>query len=193
MLFSNLSYLTEEGLSTPQLPLMQEGKEFEYVLMQPITPSRVCIHKEVFEDFQFDPKIVIVEDLVLWVCIASKYKVYQMPEPTLIYRIHDGNSVDLSKNSYLNRYKGLQRLFDHEDYKSISKLIPEEIKNHLLAECSFNMARHYEYIKNSKETKRMLWLSFKHKYNYRNKERLFMTLNHSPMGQLLLRLVGKST
>ena len=193
MLFSNLSYLTEEGLSTPQLPLMQEGKEFEYVLMQPITPSRVCVHKKVFQDFQFDPKIVIVEDLVLWVCIASKYKVFQVPEPTLNYRIHDGNSVDLSRNSYLDRYKGLQRLFYHDDYKSVSTLIPKGIKDHLLAECAFNMARHFEYVKNSKATKSMLWLSFKHKSNYRNKERLFMFLNHSSLGKLVLKLAGKST
>lgn len=193
MLFSNLSYLTKDGLKTPKLPFMQEGKEFEYVLMQPITPSRVCIHKDVFKDFQFDPKIVIVEDLVLWVCIASKYRVFQVPEPTLNYRIHDGNSVDLSRNSYLDRYKGLQRLFDHEEYKSVSALISKEIKKHLLAECTFNMARHFEYVKNSKATKRMLWLSFKHKSNYRNKERLFMMLNHSSMGKLLLKFAGKST
>ena len=159
---------------------MEKGREFEYVLLQPITPSRVCIHKDVFLDFKFDPEIVIVEDMVLWACIASKYPVFQLHDFTSIYRIHGGNSVDLSRNSYWSRYQGLLRLFNHKSYSSVSAMIPVSIKKHLLAECSFNMARHFEFIKKFGKMNQMLLLSFRHLPGYRNKERFYMFLSHFP-------------
>jgi hypothetical protein len=187
LFFSNLSYLHEHGIEVPEIPVMEKGKEFEYVLLQPITPSRVCIHKDIFKEFRFDPEIVIVEDLVLWVSIATKYPAFQLCESSLLYRIHEGNSVDLSRNSYLSRYKGLQRLFYHEKYADVSQKIPDTIKRHLLAECSFNMARHFEFIKHYGRMNKMLLLSFKHLSSYRNKERLYMSLSHLPIFSSLIK------
>jgi glycosyltransferase involved in cell wall biosynthesis len=189
--FSNLSYLHEHGIEVPEIPVMEKGKEFEYVLLQPITPSRVCIHKDIFKEFRFDPEIVIVEDLVLWVSIATKYPAFQLCESSLLYRIHEGNSVDLSRNSYLSRYKGLQRLFYHEKYANVSQKIPDTIKRHLLAECSFNMARHFEFVSNYRQMNAELLRSFKHSPSYRNKERLFMYLHNQTLGKHMLRLFGK--
>jgi glycosyltransferase involved in cell wall biosynthesis len=191
LFFSNMSYLTDKGIEIPEIPTMLSGKEFEYLLLQPITPSRVCIHRDIFKDFRFDPKIVIVEDLVLWVCIATKYPAFQLCENTLWYRIHDGNSVDLSRNSYFDRYKGLLRLFNDADYRAVSAKIDGRIKNHLLAECAFNMARHFEFVKNFKQMNAELMRSFKHSPAYRNKERLFMYLNHQTFGKQMLKLMGK--
>jgi len=177
LFFTDILYFSEKGIEKPEIPRMENSKEFQYVLLNPITPSRVCIHKEIFNYFQFDPEIVIVEDLVLWVSIATKFPVFQVNSYSLFYRVHDGNSVDLSKNSYLSRYKGLNRLFKHSKYKEISKQIPQNIKNFLLAECSFNMARHFEFIRNNKMMVKMLIQSFYYKVNYRNKERLYMILS----------------
>lgn len=191
LFFSNLSYLHEHGIEVPEIPVMEKGKEFEYLLLQPITPSRVCIHKDIFKEFQFDPEIVIVEDLVLWVSIATKYPAFQLCESSLLYRIHEGNSVDLSRNSYYDRYKGLLRLFDHSEYRAVSIKISKRIKNHLLAECSFNMARHFEFISNFKKMNFELIRSFKHSPSYRNKERLFMFMNHWPFGKRIMNFAGK--
>jgi len=177
LFFTDILYFSEKGVEKPEIPRMEIGKGFEYVLLNPITPSRVCIHKEIFKTFKFDPEIVIVEDLVLWVCISTKFPVYQVNSYSLFYRMHDGNSVDLSRNSYLSRYKGLKRLFHHKIYKDISKQIPLNIKKFLLAECSFNMARHFEFVKNNKMMVKMLIQSFYYKFNYRNKERLYMILS----------------
>ncbi len=177
LFFTDILYFSEKGIEKPEIPRMENSMEFQYVLLNPITPSRVCIHKEIFNYFQFDPEIVIVEDLVLWVSIATKFPVFQVNSYSLFYRVHDGNSVDLSKNSYLSRYKGLIRLFKHSKYKEISKQIPQNIKNFLLAECSFNMARHFEFIRNNKMMVKMLIQSFYYKINYRNKERLYMILS----------------
>ncbi len=187
LMFSNMLYLTDGGLETVDLPVMQKGKEFEYMLLQPITPSRVCVHRDVFQVFNFDPQITIVEDLVLWVCIASRFPVYQLINPTVLYRVHPDNSVDLSRNSYEKRYKGLIRLFNSNDYRAISAMISTEIKKHLLAECTFNMARHYEFVQRYFAMSSMLLRSLFYKFNYRNKERLYMFLSHLPVLGLYLR------
>lgn len=181
MVFSNVTYLTDKGYEIPEIPKMEKGKEFEYMLLQPITPSRVCVHRDVFNTFRFDPQITIVEDMVLWVCIASQYPVFQLEKPSAVYRIHGDNSVDLSRNSYLKRYHGLLRLFNHADYAKVNAEIPDAIRRHLLAECSFNMARHHEFVKEYGSMNRMLWRSFRHKPDYRNKERLYMLLSHLPI------------
>lgn len=189
MVFSNVTYLTDKGYEIPEIPKMEKGKEFEYMLLQPITPSRVCVHRDVFKTFRFDPQITIVEDMVLWVCIASKFPVFQLDKPSAVYRIHGDNSVDLSRNSYLKRYHGLLRLFNHADYAKVNAEIPNSIRRHLLAECSFNMARHHEFVKEYGSMNRMLWRSFRHKPDYRNKERLYMLLSHLPV---ISRLLGKT-
>ena len=177
MFFTNILYFTGKGIEKPEIPKMETSKEFEYLLLNPITPSRVCIHKDIFKEFKFDPEIVIVEDLVLWVSISTKYPVFQVESYSICYRLHDGNSVDLSRNSYLSRYKGLKRLFHNTNYKEVSNKIPLKIKNFLLSECSFNMARHYEFIKNYRMMVKMIVQSFYYKLNYRNKERLYMVLS----------------
>jgi len=187
MFFTNVCYLSENGLMKHKIPDMEPGEGFRYVLLQPITPSRVCIHKDIFKVFRFDPKIVIVEDLVLWVCIASRFPVFQVKAYTSYYRLHDGNSVDLRRNPYLPRIKGLNRLFNSPDYKAISKQIPAAVRSHLLAECRFNSARHFEFVKNYRKMNQELWQSFRHDAFYRNRERFFMFLNHFPLTARILR------
>jgi glycosyltransferase involved in cell wall biosynthesis len=187
MAFSNVTYLTDRGFEVPEIPDMDPDKAFEYMLLQPITPSRVCVHHSIFDTVQFDPQITIVEDMVLWVCIASEFPVFQLRQPSSIYRIHGDNSVDLSRNSYLKRYNGLLRLFRHTDYAAVNAKIPEGIRKHLLAECAFNMARHHEFVKEYSAMNRMLWRSFLHKSDYRNKERLYMMLSHLPLISSLIK------
>jgi glycosyltransferase involved in cell wall biosynthesis len=180
LVFSNVLYLKESGIEKPEIPDMIEGKGFDYVLRHPITPSRVCVHRDVFEVFQFDPEIVIVEDQVLWVSIATRFPVFHQKAYTVRYRIHDGNSVDLSKNPFKPRYKGLQRLFKSSKYVLVSSKIPKEFKQFILAECSFNEARHYEFTGQIAKMNCMLMQSFLHKLNYRNKERVFMFVSNIP-------------
>lgn len=178
MVIANHVFLKENGNEAPVVPVMQEGDEFNYVLSQPITPSRVCIHRKILEKFRFDPRIVIVEDLVLWTCIASEFPVYQSELHTVLYRLHEGNSIDLSRNSYKNRYDGLQLFFNDEKYKAVTDRISEGKKQFLLAECSFNMARHFEFVGDFASMNSMLKLSYRHLPGYRNKERFYMFLKH---------------
>jgi glycosyltransferase involved in cell wall biosynthesis len=187
MVVSHVIYQKENSMERPEIPELKEGCGFDYVLRHPITPSRVCVHREIFDVFQFDPQIVIVEDQVLWICIATRFPVFQQKEFTVRYRIHEGNSVDLSRDSYRSRYKGLQRLFNHADYAVISAKIPPEQKRHMLAECAFNRARHHEYKGQYSKMARMLVQSFLHEPSYRNKERAYMLLVGMPLVGSLIR------
>jgi len=174
--FTNLMYDTDQGLVKPDVPEMKAGMEFTYLLRYPITPSRVCIHREIFSHFQFDPEIVIVEDQVLWICIASQFPVYQLKAHTLHYRIHEGNSVDMGKNPYIPRLKGLNRLFHHPSYREVSEKIPRKMKRFMLAECYFNISRHHQIAGRYWEMARYLLCSFRSDPGFRNKERLAMLL-----------------
>jgi glycosyltransferase involved in cell wall biosynthesis len=187
MVVSNVIYQKENSMERPEIPELETGKGFDYVLKHPITPSRVCVHRDIFKVFEFDPEIVIVEDQVLWICIATRFPVYHQKEYTVRYRIHDGNSVDLSRDSYSSRYKGLQRLFNHSDYAVISAKIPPAQKRHMLAECAFNRARHHEFVGQYARMVHMLFTSFRHRQNYRNKERLYMTVAGMPLLGLILK------
>jgi glycosyltransferase involved in cell wall biosynthesis len=192
MVFSNVLYLKENGIEKPEIPEMKRGQGFDYVLRHPITPSRVCVHRDVFNVFRFDPQIVIVEDQVLWICIASRFPVFHQKEYTVRYRIHYGNSVDLSRDSYRSRYMGLLKLFNHSTYAEISALIPKKQKKHMLAECAFNRARHHEFVGQIMKMNRMLFLSFRYKMAYRNKERVYMFLHHQFIGKIVLKFMGKT-
>jgi glycosyltransferase involved in cell wall biosynthesis len=189
MVVSNVIYQKENSMERPEIPELETGKGFDYVLKHPITPSRVCVHREIFKVFEFDPEIVIVEDQVLWICIATRFPVFHQKEYTVRYRIHDGNSVDLSRDSYRSRYKGLQRLFNHSDYAVIAAKIPSAQKRHMLAECAFNRARHHEFLGQIMKMNSMLLLSFWHKGAYRNKERLYMFVSNLPLVSSILRKI----
>jgi glycosyltransferase involved in cell wall biosynthesis len=187
MVVSNVLYQMGQVLERPEIPDMAKDNGFNYVLRHPITPSRVCVHRDIFKVFEFDPEIVIVEDQVLWICIATRFPVFHQKEYTVRYRIHDGNSVDLSRDSYRSRFNGLLRLFKHSRYAEISAKIPSKQKQQMLAECAFNRARHHEFVGQIMKMNRMLVLSFWHKPKYRNKERLYMAIAHIPLISTILR------
>ncbi len=92
--------------------------------------------------FKFRPDIVIVEDTVLWVSIANKYSVLQIPEYTIKYRLHEGNSVDITNNCFLPRLKGLKKLFEN---KEISEKVEDDLQRMIISESYIGIARHYEY------------------------------------------------
>jgi glycosyltransferase involved in cell wall biosynthesis len=163
-----------EHFEEPQFPLIEKGKEFDYVLYNPITPTRVCLHRKIFDDFQFDPEIVIVEDQVLWVSIATRYPVVQYTKYTVNYTLHEENSVNLKKNPYIVRLKGLKRMFFHPDYRFVQEKITNEQRDFILAECYFNIAKCHRLLGQRFDTAKALWNSFLTKPDYRNKERLYM-------------------
>ncbi|MFW5852023.1 MAG: glycosyltransferase family 2 protein [Bacteroidota bacterium] len=133
----------------PEYPPLHPGKELEYVFTNPITPTRVCIHRDVLARIQFDADICIVEDLVLWCKIAAEFPVYQIQEYTVQYHLHEDNSINLKNNSYASRYAGLTLFFKRYSY--IKKQIPACTRKQVLSNTLFGIAKHYIHIGNTKK------------------------------------------
>jgi len=165
-----------EHFETPIHPKIIDGQDLEFVLFNPVTPTRVCLNKTIFNDFQFDPKIVIVEDQVLWISVATKYKVVQFLPYSVNYTLHEENSVNLKKNPYIVRMKGLKRMFFHPDYQFVQHRVTKKQRDFILAECYFNIAKCHKLVGEKLAAAKALFQSFIVMPSYRNKERLYMLL-----------------
>lgn len=131
------------SIEQPKYPKLHHEKALEYVFAQPITPTRVCIHKDILARIEFDEDICIVEDLVLWCKIASEFPVYQIPEYTVQYHIHEDNSVNLKNNSYIQRLHGLKTFFAR--YPEVKQKLPSSIRKTVVSNTLFNIAKFYIY------------------------------------------------
>ena len=69
--------------------------DLSFFLKHAIIPARVCIKSKVFEYFKFESKYLIVEDTILWIEIANRFKIKLLREPTVVYVIHENNSVNI--------------------------------------------------------------------------------------------------
>lgn len=118
---------------------------FSYLLLNPIIPTRVCIHSTIFNTIQYDEDVVIVEDLLLWLKISEKFPVYEIQEYTINYLLHDENSVSRKYNSFLHRYRGLQKI--PKRYPEIYAKIDKSLWKKTLSDTLFGIARYHLYHK----------------------------------------------
>jgi glycosyltransferase involved in cell wall biosynthesis len=117
----------------------------EYFVQNSTIPVRVCIHKDILKTHQFDPRIVIVEDSVLWTQIALKFPIYHIQEHSVVYRWHDDNSVNIKNNCFLPRLKGLKILFSDEELKKAYSQRKQKIA---ISNCYYGIAKHYAFQRN---------------------------------------------
>jgi glycosyltransferase involved in cell wall biosynthesis len=119
--------------------------EPDYFIRQSIIPARVCIHRSILEKFQFDPRIVIVEDSVLWTQIHLHYPTTFLPIDSVVYRWHDENSVNIKNNCFYPRLKGLQLLFKDP---FVSTKISRKSQQKALSNCYYGIAKYYALKRN---------------------------------------------
>lgn len=143
-----------------------------YLLLHPVIPARVCVHRNILSEFRFREDIVIVEDQVLWVTIANKYPVFHIPIYSVVYHLHDDNSINAKNNCYKPRLKGLRLLFKQPDMKG---KISGSIKRALISNCYYGIARHFYYQKMFiKMFSAILASMIYSPFNEQNKAKLFM-------------------
>jgi len=133
-----------------------EGPAFEYLMENPLIPARVCVHHEILARIRFREDVVIVEDQILWANISIYYPVFQIKKDTIIYHINNENSVNISRNCFKQRLKGLQKFFSQDDVKRILK---HKMKNRLISDCYFGIARYYGYKRQYLPYVWNLWIS----------------------------------
>jgi glycosyltransferase involved in cell wall biosynthesis len=119
----------------------------EYLYLNPTSPSRACIHSRILKDFQFDEDIVIVEDVIMWMKIASKYPVFVSNHVGVKYNIHEENSVNRKGNGSLKMYQGV--ILAKSRYRSIFKSIPRTSYCDWTSRIITNVA-YYHYLNNRK-------------------------------------------
>ncbi|HOV10798.1 MAG TPA: glycosyltransferase family 2 protein [Bacteroidales bacterium] len=139
-LFFTQALLSKNNEVVKQGICLMEGSSFDYLMEIPIIPARVCIHREILSRIKFREDIVIVEDQVLWANISIYHPVFQIPEHTVLYHVNEENSIDISKNCFRPRLNGLRKFFAQKD---VRKVITKKLKNKIISECYFGIARYY--------------------------------------------------
>jgi glycosyltransferase involved in cell wall biosynthesis len=145
LFFTSFNNLINNNLSEGEVEELIEQNKLEYFLHNAIIPARVCGHKSIFEKEKFDEDIVIVEDLCLWTRIAFNHQVYQLEQKTVIYAIHEDNSINLKSNAGFRKLKGLKVFFKR--YPEILKKAPKTTKRELLSDCHFRIVQSCIYQK----------------------------------------------
>lgn len=139
MYFTGASTLKNGVINKSETPTNNDFNP-PFFLENAIIPARVSIHRDIFNKFKFDDRCIIVEDTVLWCEIAAEYSVKYLDKPTIVYHLHDENSVNNKRNNaYKKRIKGLKILFNH---KPVGKILSRATKNKQYINCYFGMARH---------------------------------------------------
>jgi glycosyltransferase involved in cell wall biosynthesis len=169
-LFTQLLSLKGTILTKEDYTSYEDSSDFFF--RHPIIPSRVCIHKSILHEFQFDKRIRIGEDTCLWTKIQMKYPVIGLPYYTAIYRIHDDNSVNINYNCYLDQLVGIKILFKDIPLKQTFSRCSI---NKLYSNCYYGIAKHYEYKRNFFKMLGWIVLSiFKDLKSPQNKAKLYM-------------------
>ena len=130
--------------------------QFDFFVKESIIPARVCLSREIMKHHSFDPDCIVVEDTVLWTAIMQDYPVLYIPYYGVIYQIHDGNSVNISKqNAYLLRLKGLKKLFNSY---AVGQKISIQTKNQQINRCYLGIATYFFHT--GRTINSLVWILF---------------------------------
>ncbi len=89
LFFTNAYDENEKGeRSLRHCPDLESEPLFDYILKYTFNPQRVAIHRDVLIDLKFDLQMPGLEDLDLWLRIATCASIYQVKSLTTIYANH---------------------------------------------------------------------------------------------------------
>lgn len=155
MYFTNGKYLKESNIQELIVKdTIPSPIPIDFFLSNSVIPARVCLHHSIFNTYSFDPRTIIVEDTVLWTEILDTHLVKYLPVTSVIYHLHEYNSVNIEKfNAYLKRLNGLKVLFNK---KKVGKKIPIATKRKHLNRCYYGISDYYSY--NNRKLKSIYWI-----------------------------------
>lgn len=89
LFFTNAYDENEKGeRSLRHCPDLESVPILDYILKYTFNPQRVAIHRDVLFDLKFDLQMPGLEDLDLWLRIATRFSIYQVKSLTTIYANH---------------------------------------------------------------------------------------------------------
>lgn len=117
---------------------------FNHIATSVIHSQQACVHHTVFQQYKYDTRFHIGEDMELWLRIADKYPFeYIDNEHTIVVVDHEERSVNVKRyNSYPHQLRMLKTVFapGHPGHK-----ISTPVKNQLLSNCYFGIAKYHIY------------------------------------------------
>lgn len=142
--FSNSWNETEEGIRSERACPFIEQLEVNlctYFLRYTVNPQRWCVHRNIFEKIQFDPAIVICEDMDTSLRIVNAgYPVYQLNKRTTVYVAASDSFTHGDSQKWEKELFYLKRIFAKAELKG--KLPKKEMKR-LLSMCYFHLSNKY--------------------------------------------------
>jgi len=115
-LFRTLAYgVLEEEVESIEIPSLElsvkrkndlfEIENNKYINF--LGAGAVAVHKEIFNKFKFNPKLVFWEDIDLWLRISPIYPFYKINQFTVKYILHDNNTISWNEKNLKEKLKTL--------------------------------------------------------------------------------------
>jgi len=111
---------------------------YTYFLHYTVNPQRWAVHHSIFKEIQFDPEVVICEDMDTSLrVLAHLFPVFQIKERTTVYVAAPDSFTNSDTNKAAKELFYLKKIFQKKELKN---QLPLNERNRLLSMCHFHLA-----------------------------------------------------
>ena len=137
--FANAWNETVDGLRTERgCPDFEITDPYSYFLHYTVNPQRWCVHRQIFEKIQFDPKVTICEDMDTSLRIVNAgFPVFQLKKRTTVYVAAKDSFTHGDPQKWEKELFFLKRIFSKKELK---RKLPSTEKKRLLSMCYFHLS-----------------------------------------------------
>lgn len=141
--FTNAWNQNFEGeLSERVCPTFTDYDPYFYFLTYTVNPQRWCVHTDIFKQVQFDPNVIICEDMDTSLRITQAgFEIKQIESRSTVYVAYEESFTHGDPKKAEKEFKYLSIIFSKENLK---KQLPRKAKNKLISMCYYNFTLHQE-------------------------------------------------
>ena len=147
------------------------GDQLLFLFQNAVIPARVCVHANILENEKFDEEITVIEDKLLWTRIASHFPIIQINKETVVYTLHEDNSINLKNNPSLKCWDGLKIFFKR--YPEINRRIPKRIKRNIISDTLFGVAKCYIFSNRKSKAIYFILYSIIKPFHFQTKHKIY--------------------
>ncbi|MCB9192573.1 MAG: glycosyltransferase family 2 protein [Flavobacteriales bacterium] len=137
LFFTNAWDENESGKRSKRTcPELERYNTFHYILTYTFNPQRVAVHRNILSELEFDPTIPGLEDLDLWLRVAARYPIYQIPVRSTVY-VNHSEAYSSDSGKYVKELTYFKYIFAKDELKG---LLPQNSTNRLLSMCHYHIA-----------------------------------------------------
>jgi len=142
LLFTNAKGYNHKNneFSERHCPDIENYNTFDYIATYTFNPQRMCIHKDICNEFLFDPNIFVCEDLDFAARIATKHEIIQIKEITTVYVYHEDSFTGGDSLKPFKELENYNKIFDKTELKNT---FSKKSKNRLKSMCYFHISIWY--------------------------------------------------